>query len=138
MRKIVRATLALAGLVGAGGHAEAQIAEHATPTTTYWTEVALGTSTCDSVTIKPGPTDVVRLPGDSLSVTHASQTYRGRITREGNFTTTPKELVFGTTAYTIGITGRLLGRELTAVVTVSVREQGAAGCSYTVHWTGRG
>jgi hypothetical protein len=137
MQRIYRIVLVLAGFAVAGGaHAEGQTAQGPSPTT-YWTEVALGSSTCDNVTIKPGPTEIVRLPGDSLSVSHAGQTYRGSITREGNFTTTPKELVFGTTVYTIGITGRLLEKELTAVVTVSVREQGAAECRYTVNWTGR-
>lgn len=137
MQRIYGVALALTGFAVTGGRAaEAQTAERPA-STTYWTEVALGTSTCDKPTIKPGPTEIVRLPGDSVSVTHAGQTYGGIITREGNFTTIPKELVFGTTVYTIGITGRVLDKELTAVVTVGVREQGAAECRYTVNWTGR-
>ena len=137
MQRIYRVALALTGFAVMGGRtAKAQTAEHPVPTT-YWTEVALGPNTCDNVTIKPGPTEIVLLPGDSLSVTHAGQTYRGSVTREGSFTTAPRELAFGTTVYTIGITGRIHEKELTAVVTVGVREQGAAGCSYSVNWTGR-
>ena len=133
MQRICRIALTLAITTIAAGSAEAQTASP----TTYWTEVSLGATTCDNVTIKPGPTEITRLPGDSLSVSHAGQTYLGSITREGNFTTAPKELVFGTTVYTIGITGLVQDKSLTAVVTVRVREQGEAECRYTVNWTGR-
>jgi hypothetical protein len=136
MQRIGRVALMLAVFTFANRVVEGQATQPATPVT-YWTEVALGANTCNNVTIQPGPTEVVRLPGDSLTVSHAGQTYLGRITREGNFTTAPKELVFGTTVYTIDITGLLLDKSLTAAVTVRVREQGAAECRYTVNWTGR-
>ena len=134
MLQVSRIALTLAITTLAAAPAEAQTAS---PTTTYWTEVTLGATTCPDVTIKPGPTEIARLPGDSLSVSHAGQTYVGKITREGNFTTAPKELVFGSTVYTIGITGLLQEKTLTAVVTVSVREQGRAECRYAVNWIGR-
>lgn len=133
MLQVSRIALTLAVVTLAATPAEAQTASP----TTYWTEVTLGATTCPDVTIKPGPTEIVRLPGDSLSVSHAGQTYLGRISREGNFTTAPKELVFGTTIYAIGITGLLQEKTLTAVVTVSVREQGRAECRYDVNWAGR-
>jgi hypothetical protein len=136
MQRAYRVVLVLSGLVTLGSAVEAQSPERPA-STSYWTEVALRTNTCNNVEIKPGATEIARLPGDSLTITHAGQTYRGSLTKEGNFSTTPKELVFGTTVYTISITGRVQEKELTAVVTVGVREQGAAGCSYTVNWTGR-
>lgn len=106
---------------------------------TYWTDVALGENTCGQVTIQPGPTEITPLASpDSITVTHAGQTYTGRLLPGGHFTTTPRELVFGTTTYTIAISGQLAGDELNATVAVGVRESGATqGCRYTVNWKGR-
>lgn len=106
---------------------------------TYWTDVALEENGCSDVTVVPGPTDFVRGPGaDSLTVTHAGQSYRGTIAQDGRFTTMPRDLVFGTTVYTIAIAGQFASNGFTARVSVRVREQGAeGGCSYTVKWTGK-
>jgi hypothetical protein len=108
-------------------------------TKTYSTEVTLEQNSCKDVTVRPGPTEIVRGPGsDSLTLTHAGQVYRGSVTTEGTFATVPRDLVFGTTTYSIAIIGQFAGAGFTATVTVGVKEQGAEnGCSYTVKWIGR-
>lgn len=113
------------------------LAQGQTAPDSYWTEVALEENGCGDVTVRPGPTDFLRGGADSLTVTHAGQSYRGNITQDGRFTTIPRDLVFGTTVYTIAISGQFAGKGFTSRVSVRVREQGAeGGCSYTVKWTG--
>ena len=113
-------------------------AQAAPPEVTYWTEVTLEESSCDKVTVMPGPTLITRTPGDSVTVSHANQTYRGSLSSTGDFTTTPRDLVFGSTTYTIAITGKMAGEGFTATVTVGVREAAQEqGCRYTVKWIGR-
>ena len=105
---------------------------------TYWTEVTLEESSCDKVTVMPGETLITRNGADSVTVSHANQTYAGTLSTGGEFTTSPRDLVFGTTTYTIAISGRLEGDGLAAVVTVGVREAGAdQSCRYRVRWVGR-
>jgi hypothetical protein len=105
---------------------------------TYWTEVTLDQSTCDKVTVQPGPTLITRAGNDSVTVSHANQTYRGTLSPTGDFTTTPRDLVFGSTTYTIAIVGKMAGEGFTATVTVGVRESGQEkGCRYSVTWVGR-
>lgn len=106
---------------------------------TYWTDVALEENSCGQVTIQPGPTEITPLSSaDSVALTHAGQTYTGRLLPDGTFTTAPRELVFGTTTYSIAISGQLGQGGFTALVAIGVREAGAAqGCRYTVRWTGR-
>ena len=105
---------------------------------TYWTEVTLEQSTCDKVTVQPGPTLIARAGNDSVTVSHANQTYSGRLSSSGEFSTLPRDLVFGNTTYTIAIAGKVAGEGFTATVTVGVREPGQEeGCRYTVKWVGR-
>ena len=105
---------------------------------TYWTEVTLKESSCDKVTVLPGETLITRNGADSITITHANQTYAGFLATDGEFTTSPKDLVFGTTTYTLAISGRLAADGFDAVVTVGVREAGAdQGCRYRVRWVGR-
>jgi hypothetical protein len=75
---------------------------------------------------------------DSIALTHAGQTYSARLLPDGRFTTAPRELVFGTTTYSIAISGQLVEDGFSALVTIGVREAGATqGCRYTVRWKGR-
>ena len=105
---------------------------------TYWTEVTLEESSCDKVTVLPGETLVTRNGADSVTISHANQSYAGSLSTSGEFTTSPKDLVFGTTTYTIAISGQLKGDGFEAVVVVGVREAGAdQGCRYRVRWLGR-
>ena len=113
------------------------LAQEAARGETYWTEVTLEESTCDKVTVLPGPTVINRNGPDSVTITHANQTYAGSLTAGGEFTTLPRDLVFGTTTYTIAISGRMEGNDFTATVSVGVREAGTGDCRYRVRWQGR-
>ena len=113
------------------------LAQEAARGETWWTEVTLEESTCDEVTVLPGPTVITRNGTDSVTITHANQTYTGSLAIGGEFTTLPRDLVFGTTTYTIAISGRMEGNDFTATVSVGVREAGAGDCRYRVRWQGR-
>jgi hypothetical protein len=91
---------------------------------------------CGSVQVLPGPATVTQSAGaPDFRLTHAGQTYTGRVESGGSFTTEPLLITFapGSTD-TVTISGRFTTAGFDATVAVDTAHAGAAPCRYTVAW----
>jgi hypothetical protein len=130
--------LALAGTSGCGGSSTP-----AAPAPTalqvggsYQISPTLLQNACGSVTVQPGPADVAHTAAaTSLRLTHAGQSYSGRVERSGSFAMDPLviSLAQGSTD-TVRIEGRFTTSGFEANVTVDAAHAGAAPCRYVVGW----
>jgi len=93
-------------------------------------------SSCGSVTVLPGPAQVAHTAGASdLRLSHAGQTYTGRIERSGAFVTDPRAITFAAgSTDTVRMEGRFTTSGFEANVTVDAAHAGAAPCRYVVGW----
>jgi hypothetical protein len=108
------------------------------PGGTYSTAVVLEENNCQDAAVRDGPTEISPDSGsDSVTIRHAGQSYRGSLTRAGEFTTVPRTLEFDGTSYTIAIKGKVETGGFVARVAVDVRKPSTnLSCRYTVKWTG--
>lgn len=130
-------------LLAAGSGACGGSSDPAAPTSTelqvagsYQVSPTLGQNGCGSVTVQPGPAQVVHTAGAStLQLSHVGQTYSGRVERNGSFTMDPLVITSGQgSTDTVGITGRFSTGGLEADVTVDAAHAGAPACRYLVRW----
>jgi hypothetical protein len=91
---------------------------------------------CGNVTVLPGPAQVTHTAGSAdLRLSHAGQTYTGRVERSGAFTTSALVIsVGGGSTDTVRIEGRFTTSGFEATVTVDTAHAGAAPCRYVVGW----
>lgn len=106
----------------------------------YEMAVSLTENTCGSVAVAPLPTTVSHTPGTfDIILMHGPNSYGGRLTADGHFTTSPLLLTGSDgSALNVGIDGQFTTSGLDAVVTVSEtnRPGGQAACQYRVRWVG--
>lgn len=130
--------LLAAGCAACGGGSDP-----AAPTSTelqvagsYQVVPTLGQNGCGSVTVQPGPAGVVHTAGAStLLLSHADQTYSGRVERNGTFAMDPLVITFGQgSTDTVRIQGRFSTGGFEADVTVDAAHTGAPACRYVVRW----
>jgi hypothetical protein len=89
-------------------------------------------------TVQPGPAQVTHTAGATdVRLSHAGQTYAGRVERSGTFVMDPLVITFapGSTD-TVRIEGRFTASGFEASVTVDAAHAGAAPCRYVVGWLG--
>jgi hypothetical protein len=91
---------------------------------------------CGAVTVLPGPAQVSHAPGASnLRISHAGQTYAGRVEASGAFAMEPLTIdLGGGSSDTVRIDGRFASTGFEATVTVDAAHAGAAPCRYVVGW----
>ena len=104
---------------------------------TYTTAVTLQQNGCTGITVQTFPTTVAHTAGsNTLTLTHAGNSYTGTVQRNGSFTTTPKAVGGGAETHTLTITGTFTTTAIDATVTAVVQRTGSANCQYTVKWAG--
>jgi hypothetical protein len=91
---------------------------------------------CGVITVLPGPAQVSHTPGASnLRISHAGQTYTGRVETSGAFAMEPLAIdLGGGSTDTARIEGRFASTGFEATVTVDAAHAGAAPCRYVVRW----
>ncbi|HTE56844.1 MAG TPA: hypothetical protein VK698_38585 [Kofleriaceae bacterium] len=103
----------------------------------YATEVSLGQSTCEGITVQSMPTIVGHTPGAAeLTLTHAGQTYSGGVERDGAFATEPEPVGTPAELHTLTITGGFSTTGFEATVDAAVSRDGTHDCDYQVNWAG--
>lgn len=139
----IQALLLLAAVAGASGCGGSSGSGPATPAATvlqvggpYQITPTLLQNSCGSVTVLPGPAQVAHTAGASdLRLSHAGQTYTGRIERSGVFVTDPLAITFAAgSTDTVRMEGRFTTSGFEANVTVDAAHAGAAPCRYVVGW----
>lgn len=103
---------------------------------TYQVTPTVLQSACGSVTVQPGSAEVTHTAGAAeLRLSHAGQTYAGRVERSGAFATDPLVITFAAgSTDTVRIEGRFTATGFEANVTVDTAHTGAAPCRYLVGW----
>ncbi len=102
----------------------------------YQITPTLQQNTCGTVTVMPGPAQVAHTAGATdLRLSHAGQTYSGRIERSGTFATDPLVIAFAAgSTDTVRIEGRFTTNGFEASVVVDAAHAGVAPCRYVVGW----
>jgi hypothetical protein len=141
--RMVQPKRALVVLLAAGASACGGSSGPATPSPAllqvsgaYQITPTLLQNACGSVTVQPGPAQVAHAPGAAdLRISHAGQTYSGRIERTGAFVTDPLVISFAAgSTDTVRLEGRFTTGGFEANVTVDAAHAGAAPCRYVVGW----
>lgn len=102
----------------------------------YQINPTLMQNTCGSVTVQPGGAQVTHTAGAAdLRLSHAGQTYSGRVERTGAFALDPLVITFtpGSTD-TVRVEGRFTASGFEPTATVDAAHAGAAPCRYVVGW----
>lgn len=102
----------------------------------YQINPTLVQNACGSVTVQPGAAQVTHTAGaGDLRLSHAGQTYTGRVERSGTFALDPLVITFtpGSTD-TVRVEGRFTASGFEATATVDAAHAGAAPCRYVVGW----
>jgi hypothetical protein len=104
----------------------------------YPTEVEVVESTCPDLVVEPMTTTVQQVPGDlEVELTHAGTTYRGTLSANGSFTTSPTLVEAGGAQHSLSLVGRFSSTGFTARVTARVRQEvSPRSCEYAVTWVG--
>jgi hypothetical protein len=104
---------------------------------TYTTAVTMQQNGCTGITIQTFATTVTHTAGaNTLTLTHAGNSYTGTVQRNGSFSTTPKAVGGGAETHTLTIVGTFTTTAIDATVTAVVQRTGQANCQYTVKWAG--
>jgi hypothetical protein len=104
---------------------------------TYTTAVTMQQNGCTGITIQTFATTVTHSAGaNTLTLTHAGNSYTGTVQRNGSFSTTPKAVGGGAETHTLTIVGTFTTTAIDATVTAVVQRTGQANCQYTVKWAG--
>ena len=102
----------------------------------YATAVTLGDNSCGEVTVRPLPTTIQHVPGDTaFTLAHGPLTYAGTLARDGSFTTRALTLQSPEGATTVSIAGRFTPGAFDATVRIDIARQ--PPCRYLVQWAGR-
>ncbi len=103
----------------------------------YPTAVTLVASSCTGITVQSNATTVSHAAGsNSVSLTHAGQSYSGTVSNTGSFSTTPKAVAAGSDTHTLTINGQFTTSGFTATVAASVTSPSSPACTYSVQWVG--